>query len=77
MLYEFDMVRGGEYELKQDCKVMIEMSCIEFCYPGVLEGEEDWTVICSKGGGIFTVNMPYNSVIEIWRTCIEPININQ
>jgi hypothetical protein len=77
MLQEFRVPRGEEYEGHEDSCILIDMDMVEYAYPGILEGETNLTAICMRSGNFLTIRMKCNEFFDIWRTCIEPINLNK
>jgi hypothetical protein len=71
-------LREDDYQKEvPDEPVTILMENVESVYIGTAGRAAGMTVICMKSGDSFTLRDQYKDIVEIWRTCIEPININQ
>jgi len=78
MLHEFITMRVNDYDnLVEDQPATILMDNVESVYVGTVGVSDGKTIIVMKSGDSFTTRMPYADVIDIWKTCVEPININQ
>lgn len=78
MLQEFTVIVEGKFEEElPDSKSMIDMNRIEAAYAGQVGREVGKTIVMLQSGNSVCVCMSYLEFADIWRTCVEPININQ
>jgi hypothetical protein len=78
MLHEFVSLREGEFgEDAPDDLLTIDMNRVESAYSGSVGRSTGNTCIVMYSNDCYTLRIPYEEFVDIWKTCVDPININQ